>query len=188
MGAEIDTTEFEEMMENFNLDPNKEIPKMFDQFAKEIAGRYLARVIKRTPVEENQNIKYHVRGGGIATEYIKGGALRHGWTNNMSEVSYLNSLNVEHKGLMHEFTISNNVDYATYVEYGHRQNVGQFVPVLGETVGGVRTGATLKRAWVSGQFMMTNTNAEMEHMLPELADKLLVDYLEKLVSNDSKNN
>lgn len=42
--------------------------------------------------------------------------------------------------------------YASYVEYGHRQHVGQFVPILGKR---------LKRAWIPGEHMLQNSHNEL---------------------------
>lgn len=42
-------------------------------------------------------------------------------------------------------TIFNPMEYASYVENGHRQQPGRFVPALGKT---------LKAGWVEGRFMM----------------------------------
>ena len=42
-------------------------------------------------------------------------------------------------------TIFNPMEYASYVENGHRQQPGRFVPALGKT---------LKKSWVEGRFMM----------------------------------
>ena len=43
--------------------------------------------------------------------------------------------------------ISNPTQYASYVEYGHRQEPGRYEPAVG---------GKLKSSWVEGQFMFTN--------------------------------
>lgn len=58
-----------------------------------------------------------------------------------------------------EIKIRNAASYAEYVEYGHRQNVGQFVPKIGKR---------LKSPWVKGVFFAQRTEEEMRRQLPSL--------------------
>ena len=86
-----------------------------DQFltscAKELAARLLAKVIKRTPVGKYQ------KGSGKT-----GGTLRRGWTggNNSKGADYASSLQVNKVGTDYVIEIINPVEYASYVEFGHR--------------------------------------------------------------------
>ena len=49
--------------------------------------------------------------------------------------------------------VSNNIQYAPYVEYGHRQEVGRYVPALGKR---------LVRGWVPGKHMLQKAVDETE--------------------------
>ena len=64
---------------------------------------------------------------------------------------------VERKGDSLEITIYNTVEYASYVEYGHRQDVGRYVPAIGKK---------LKKAWVDGYYMATIAIKDIEEKLP----------------------
>ena len=79
--------------------------------AKELAARLLAKVIKRTPVGQ------YPSGSGKV-----GGTLRRGWTagKNQNAISYAQSLQIQHVGDVYKIVITNPVDYASYVEFGHR--------------------------------------------------------------------
>ena len=55
--------------------------------------------------------------------------------------------------------VYNQAEYAFYVEYGHRQQPGRYVPALGKR---------LKRSWVTGRFMLTKAQIEVEQDLPQL--------------------
>ncbi|WP_407893515.1 HK97 gp10 family phage protein [Lacticaseibacillus sp. N501-2] len=57
-------------------------------------------------------------------------------------------------------TLTNSAEYASFVENGHRQKVGQYVPAIGKQ---------LKKPWVDGQFMMRD--GVMESM-PDVQDRL----------------
>ena len=128
-------------------DPNKVDP-FLESCAKELAARLLAKVIKRTPVGQYPN------GTGK-----KGGTLRRGWTGGKSSnaQAYANSLNVSKVGKDFIIEIINPVDYASYVEFGHRTRN--------------------HRGWVEGQFMLTISEDEISKSAPNILEKKLIKYL-----------
>ena len=119
----------------------------FDRFcreaAAEIAGRLLTKAKKRTPVgvvpkdiydnkkstvtavgASGKKRKFASREAAIYQQYwagYTGGTLRDAWT----------ILPVEKQGNNYVVTIVNNTEYASYVEYGHRQRPGRYVPEIG---------------------------------------------------------
>jgi hypothetical protein len=127
-------------------------PTQMDQFmtscAKELAARLLAKVIKRTPVGQ-----YPAETGK------KGGTLRRGWTGGQSSnaKSYANSLTVNRVGTDYVIDIINPVEYASYVEYGHRTRN--------------------HKGWVEGHFMLTISEDEIRNSAPKILEKKLKDYL-----------
>ena len=58
-----------------------------------------------------------------------------------------------------------------YVEYGHRQQSGRFVPVLGKK---------LKKSWVRGQFMMTKSAKELSAQAPAILQRKLNKFLREV--------
>ena len=60
--------------------------------------------------------------------------------------------------------LNNPVDYAPYVEYGHRQEAGKFIPALGKR---------LKKSWVPGVHMLAKAEAKTNKDLPKIIDKHL---------------
>lgn len=157
------------------------VPDMIDYIIKQISGRFLKRVVDRTPVEENQKYKYYARDGSIQTKDIKGGNLRRGWTagTDTNPEAYANSLPVQRSGKQYEMTLTNSVEYAEYVEFGHKQTPGRFVRFIGPEKDGVRQGTYLKNAEVPGQHMMKDSYEEIEAMAPGLAAKLVDEYFRK---------
>lgn len=127
-------------------------PSKTDQFmrscAKELAARLLAKVIKRTPVGQ------YPAGSGKT-----GGTLRRGWTadQNANAKSYANSLHVSKVGNDYVIEIINPVEYASYVEFGHRTRN--------------------HRGWVEGHFMLTISEDEIRRSAPNVLEKKLNDYL-----------
>lgn len=71
--------------------------------------------------------------------------------------------------------IQNNTEYAIYYEYGHRQNVGQFVPALGKR---------LKQPFVEGHFPVRKTVKALERQLPAIGRKNIDKHLRRIGGND----
>lgn len=70
----------------------------------------------------------------------------------------------------YEAAVHNNTYYAYYVEYGHRQHVGQFVPVLGKR---------LKRPWVPGRFMLRKSHEEVQGIARSYLERQLHLFLQR---------
>ena len=99
----------------------------------------LAKAIKRTPVGQ-----YPPSAGKL------GGTLRRGWTVG----------NVIHEGVNYKIEIINPVEYAQYVEYGHR------------TRG--------HKGWVPGRFMLTISCQEVNQQAPAIIEKNLEKMLREV--------
>lgn len=158
-----DFGEFEELYEKFKLLDDLKLFQFFEECSKELAARLLSLVIPRTPVGDYS---------GLEEPYNKkvGGTLRRGWTGDKETTAYdyAQSLSVEKRGHSYQINIINPVDYAIYVEYGHRQTPGRYVPALG---------AKLKAGWVEGQFMLTISKDELRQATPKIMEKRLNELL-----------
>lgn len=178
-----DLNDFREELQN-NLS-EEQIALFMESCSKELAARLLSKVIKRTPVGDytvevevvaKRDSKHHKK-GDVYTKRInptkkKGGTLRRGWTNgtNVKEKDYANSLRVNHNGNAYVIEIVNNVEYASYVEHGHRQTPGRYVPVLG---------VCLKKDWVEGKHMLRDSKKEVEMEAPKILKRKLRQKLEE---------
>lgn len=122
----------------------KELYSFIESCSKELAARLLAKVVKRTPVGEYPD-----------TSGKKGGTLRRGWTGekNQSASSYAQELKVHHFGNTYVIEIVNPVEYASYVEFGHRTRGGQ--------------------GWVEGKFMLTVSEEEIQRDAPRVLENKL---------------
>lgn len=106
------------------------------------------------------------RSGAILNRYwagYRGGSLRDAWM----------ILPVEKHGDVYEITVVNNLDYASYVEYGHRQTPGRYVPALGKT---------LTASWVPGKLMLTISEQEVKTLVPSILNDMLYDALKGVFS------
>lgn len=143
--------DFEKIQENLEKLNQEQVDIFIDACAKELAARLLAKVIKRTPVGEYPN-----------SSGKKGGTLRRGWTNgkNQSAVSYAASLPIHHFGDAYVIEIINPVEYASYVEFGHR--------------------TSNHKGWVNGRFMLTISEQEIQNAAPAIIEKKLMKQMGEL--------
>jgi len=139
-----------ERLEKNNID------KFYEECAKELAARLLAKVIKRTPVGQ------YPKSTGK-----KGGTLRRGWTASTEEEAqsggssnakeYAESLEITKVGNVYQIEIVNPMFYASYVEFGHR--------------------TADHKGWVSGRFMLTISEKELDSQAANILEKKLIKYL-----------
>lgn len=61
-------------------------------------------------------------------------------------------------GFIFEMELSNNLEYADYIEYGHRQEPGRYVPAIGKR---------LKADYVPGHYMLRDGTNRLEESLPK---------------------
>lgn len=131
--------------------------------AKELAARLLRLVVKRTPVGDYSGDSYTCASGqthkGQKIPGKVGGTLRRGWTaqKNASAKGYADSLKVHHFGDTYVIEIINPVEYASYVEYGHR--------------------TANHSGWVKGHFMMTISEQELRKIAPKVLENKIKKYL-----------
>ena len=118
-----------------NLQAERDI--LMEACAKELAARLLRKVKKRTPV-------------GVYSEKNgkKGGTLRRGWT--IGEIENINGI--------YKIEVFNPVEYASYVENGHR--------------------TSNHKGWVEGKFMLTISEQEIQNIAPRILEKKIKQKLE----------
>jgi hypothetical protein len=174
-----DLKKFQEKLNKLN---ETEVNAFIEACAKELAARLLAKVIKRTPVGEydkqvsftanipEQEVNFTTKSGKAVSFKAKaqekqvsfkpstgkkGGTLRRGWTagKTSSASGYVDSLRVNHFGGTYVIEIVNPVDYASYVEFGHRTRN--------------------HKGWVKGKFMLTISEQELEASAPKILERKL---------------
>lgn len=165
--GKVDYRELEKLRENLEKLQKVDMEAFCKQMSKELAARLLSRVKKRTPVGEYETITYQTKDGRELTfnDGMQGGTLRNNWKT--SEIVY--------RGGEYRITIYNPLNYASYVEYGHRQEVGRFVPQIGKR---------LKAGWVEGQFMLKISEEEVQALAPKLLEKRLNEKLREVFDDN----
>lgn len=135
--------------------------EFLESCAKELAARLLAKVIRRTPVGDyskeitvvaKRDGKKHKKGEEYKKKVNpsgkKGGTLRKGWA----------AGEIRKEGSVYKVEISNNVEYAPYVEYGHR--------------------TPSHKGWVPGKFMLTISEQELETIAPKVLENRIKEFME----------
>lgn len=144
-----DLKKLQKQLENLQAERNI----LMEACAKELAGRLLRKVKKRTPVGVYDNfVNFTTKDGkqvSIETKSSKkGGKLRRGWT-----IGKIESINGVYK-----IEIINPVEYASYVEFGHR--------------------TANHKGWVEGKFMLTISEQEIQNIAPRVLEKKIKQKLE----------
>ena len=119
------------------------LPGFCETMANQLAQELLARCIKRTPVQT----------GTLKRNWLASSAVR--------------------RGDAYEVTVQNSTLYAGYVEYGHRQTPGRYVPAIKKR---------LKKSWVEGKFMMTISANEIKNGADSAIETALKKHIEGMLS------
>lgn len=154
--GKFDDTEFQAFVQMFdNAVQGEQFLRDIEEGFFRVTKLSLNIVKKKTPVGKTQS--FIINGQAVSS---KGhGNLRRKWE--ASDIKKNgNNLMVE---------IFNNEEYAIFVEKGHRQTPGRFVPVLGKR---------LKNNWVPGQFMLEKSLDEIQKVL----DKVIGEAFEKALA------
>lgn len=158
--GEINYKQLLKLKENIDRLQSADMQKFCQDASKELAARLLSLVIPATPVGQ------YPKSTGK-----KGGTLRRGWTaksyeeamgrgGNKDAKAYAESLPVFKQGTNYYIEVINPVEYASYVEYGHR------------TPGG--------NGWVQGQYFLTLSERELEKVAPKVLEKKLTELLREV--------
>lgn len=177
-------SDLKKLQDQLNKLQSGNVETFVESCAKELAARLLAKVIKRTPVGDyskevevtaKRDSKNHKKGDTykkrINPSGKMGGTLRRGWTSkshkeaesgtgksSVSEgIAYADSLKINHYGGFLVIEIINPVEYASYVEYGHRTRN--------------------HKGWVPGRFMLTISEQEMQGIAPKVLEAKIKKFL-----------
>ena len=130
-----DFSQFREFAKGFEKLSDSEIDDLCVACSKELAARLLALVIPATPVG-----KYPKGSGKAGREYAQ-------------------SLTVTKSGNIYMVEIINPVEYASYVEFGHR---------------------TVSGGWVEGRYMLTISEEKLKRIAPSVLEKMVLRKLKEV--------
>ena len=159
-----DFSELRKYADNLEKLTDADINDLCVKCSKELAARLLALVIPRTIVGD-----YPAGSGKV------GGTLRRGWTskthaeaasgkgkNGKPIKEYVASLPVRKVGSYYIIQIINPVEYASYVEFGHRTRSG---------------------GWVNGKYMLTISEERLKQIAPRVLEKMLYQKIREVIEH-----
>jgi len=150
MGIKVDVSQLSDFRKKLENLSGGQTQIFLNGAVKEMANMLLGLVIPRTPV-------------GSYTDGRQGGTLRRGWQN-----INVTGMNVSRGGGGYSITLTNPVYYASYVEYGHRQTPGRYVPQIGKR---------LVASWVEGQHFLKISEEELQTIAPQALEQMLNNFL-----------
>lgn len=153
-----DYKQLQKLRDNLGKLQTADLDKFCRDVSKELAARLLALVIPRTPVGNYKGGSYSCAGGqthkGSKVPGKVGGTLRRGWTAGSRDAkAYAQALPIDKQGSTYTVEVINPVQYASYVEFGHR------------TKGG--------KGWVEGHYFLTLSEQDLRDLAPGLIEKKL---------------
>lgn len=153
--GKCDYRQLQKLRDNMAKLQSADMDKFCRDVSKELAARLLALVIPATPKG-----KYPKSSGK------KGGTLQRGWTARSHEEAasgsgaggskareYANSVPITKSGNTYIIEIINPVEYASYVEFGHRTPGGD--------------------GWVAGKYFLTISEQNLERIAPAIIERKL---------------
>lgn len=189
-----DFEQLQELRDNIAKLEETDMDRFCREVSRELAARLLALVIPRTPVGKRPELSgpmteevtgasgekrtFLTAEGARYEQYwsgYMGGTLRRGWTARTEQEAesgggsgsvkgYAAALPVTKAGGEYRIEVMNPVEYASYVEFGHRQTPGRYVPAIGRA---------LKKSWVEGQYFLTLSEQDLRSLAPGLIEKKL---------------
>ena len=180
----VDTSEIEQLMKN--IEGMKEAtPEFLRQCTNELGQRLLRKVIRRTPVGKkptfngDKTVKVEGKSGKSKTFLTKEGAAYEnmmktywsGYTGGHLRRSW-RVTSAEGTGYNYAIKVENPLNYASYVEHGHRQTPGRFIPALGKTA---------VVSWVKGRHMLSNSVNELEESMFKIVDRSVQEFMKRWI-------
>ncbi|QHJ81946.1 MAG: hypothetical protein [Caudoviricetes sp.] len=134
----------------------------FEEFAKHVNAEISGGQLKNEVKNSVKNVGETYKRNAEANTPVKTGDLRRSW---------------ELKGPFFSGTdisveLRNSKNYASFVENGHRQTPGRYVPAIGKK---------LKASWVPGQHFLQKATKQTSNQIPQLITPVMDDILRRLL-------
>lgn len=134
----------------------------FEEFAKHVNAEITGGQLKNEVKKSVKNVGETYKRNAEANTPVKTGDLRRSW---------------ELKGPFFSGTdisveLRNSKNYASFVENGHRQTPGRYVPAIGKR---------LKVSWVPGQHFLQKATNQTSNQIPQLITPVMDDILRRLM-------
>ncbi|WP_294762090.1 HK97 gp10 family phage protein [uncultured Lactobacillus sp.] len=134
----------------------------FEEFAKHVNAEVSGGQLKNEVKNSVKNVGEAYKKNAEARTPVKTGDLRRNW---MLKGPFFSGSDIT-------VELQNSKNYASFVENGHRQTPGRYVPTIGKR---------LKASWVPGQHFLQKATSETEKQIPQLITPVMDDILRRLM-------
>lgn len=136
----------------------------FQEFAKHVNAVVSGDQLKTEVKKSVKNVGETYKRNAQANTPVKTGDLRRSW---QLKGPFFSGLDIS-------IELRNSKNYASFVENGHRQKVGQYVPVIGKR---------LKASWVPGQHFLQKATDQTSSQMPQLLTPIVWDMMRRLMDD-----
>ena len=134
----------------------------FEEFAKHVNAEITGGQLKNEVKKSVKNVGETYKRNAEANTPVKTGDLRRSWQLNGPIFS----------GADISIELRNGKNYASFVENGHRQTPGRYVPAIGKR---------LKASWVPGQHFLQKATKQTSNQIPQLITPVMDNILRRLM-------
>ena len=168
MGVDYDLKDFTDFKERLiKLSQSGNIQAFNKKVVENMASVYVREAKLNTPVGK-RSVKF-MQHGKIQTKYFDSEHTRQSWSIGKYQLN-------NQSGKVEVFNTSS---YASFLNDGHRQEVGRFLPWIGQSKGGVMQGGRLKKSWVDGAYM----HEKAEKVVNKNAKRIMEITLKKCIKD-----
>lgn len=134
----------------------------FEEFAKHVNAEISDGQLKNEVKKSVKNVGETYKRNAEANTPVKTGDLRRSWQ----------LIGPIFSGADISIELRNSKNYASFVENGHRQTPGRYVPAIGKR---------LKASWVPGQHFLQKATKQTSNQIPQLITPVMDDILRRLL-------
>ena len=134
----------------------------FEEFAKHVNAEISGGQLKNEVRKSVKNVGEAYKRNAEARTPVKTGDLRRSWQ----------LIGPIFSGADILIELRNSKNYASFVENGHRQTPGRYVPTIGKK---------LKASWVPGQHFLQKATKQTSNQIPQLITPVMDDILRRLL-------
>ena len=134
----------------------------FEEFARHVNAEISGGQLKNEVQKSVKNVGETYKRNAEANTPVKTGDLRRSWQ----------LIGPIFSGADITIELRNSKNYASFVENGHRQTPGRYVPTIGKR---------LKASWVPGQHYLQKATKQTSNQIPQLITPVMDDILRRLM-------
>lgn len=168
MSVNFDFKDFTDFKDNLiKLSQSGNIQAFNQKVVENMASVYVREAKLNTPVGK-RSVKF-MQNGKIQTKYFDSEHTRQSWSVGKYQLNNTSG----------KVEVFNTSSYASFLNDGHRQEVGRFLPWIGQSKGGVMQGGRLKKPWVDGAYMHEKAEKALSKNAKRIMEITLKKWIEK---------